>query len=163
MKKLLIISIIILAVIFLTSMMKADDLELRNQELKLANSDLQVVLNEKDDEIIELSDTVRELEVVISNMETPTKLTLSASGYTTGEEGVNNITASGETVQEWCTVAMGSSFEFGTKVYIPYFDCVFTVQDRGGAISDGDIDIYFGTMDQCVEFGRRELEVYVLE
>jgi 3D (Asp-Asp-Asp) domain-containing protein len=147
-KKLLIISILILAAIFLTSMAQVDEVMQENQELRTANSDLQIALNEKEEPI---------------ELETVTKLTLNASGYTTGEEGVNDITASGETVQEWCTVAMGSSFEFGTKVYIPYFDCVFTVQDRGGAINDSCIDIYFNTNEECIRFGRQDIDVYILE
>lgn len=37
----------------------------------------------------------------------------------------------------------------------------FVVQDRGGAISDNRIDIYFDTVQECIQFGRRNLECYI--
>ena len=57
--------------------------------------------------------------------------------------------------------------EFGTKVYIPHFKDkpnkgIFTVHDRGSAIKDGCIDIYMPDHDDCMKFGVRYLEVYVL-
>lgn len=77
------------------------------------------------------------------------------------------ITASGAYVKEWYTVAAGKSIPFGTKIYIPYFadkpnGGIFTVQDRGGGIGDDQIDVYMADYDDCMEFGRRELEVYIL-
>ena len=37
----------------------------------------------------------------------------------------------------------------------------FVVQDRGGAISNNRIDIYFDSIGECRQFGRRNLECYV--
>lgn len=92
----------------------------------------------------------------------------NCSAYTAGESGVNNTTASGETTVSGITVAMGSSYAFGTQIYIPALetennDGIYTVQDRGGAISDNCIDIYFDTIDECNNFGRQDLEVYILD
>lgn len=77
------------------------------------------------------------------------------------------ITASGRYVEEWNTIAAGPELPFGTKVYIPYFKDapnrgIFTVQDRGGAIKNGRIDVYMKSYEACMEFGRQQLEVYVL-
>lgn len=76
-------------------------------------------------------------------------------------------TASGYMVQEWHTVAAGPELEFGTRLYIPYFKDkpnkgIFTVEDRGSAIKNGCIDIYMPDHDDCMKFGVRYLEVYVL-
>jgi 3D (Asp-Asp-Asp) domain-containing protein len=76
------------------------------------------------------------------------------------------ITASGVHVTEWQTVAMGPSIPFGTKIYIPYFadkpnGGIFIVEDRGGAITDRHIDVYIASNQECMEFGRRELEVWI--
>ena len=78
------------------------------------------------------------------------------------------ITASGNYVQEWYTVAAGPSIPFGTRVYIPYFadypnGGVFVVQDRGGAIGDYNIDVYVNDKATALNFGRQSLEVQILD
>jgi 3D (Asp-Asp-Asp) domain-containing protein len=78
------------------------------------------------------------------------------------------ITASGEYVQEWYTVAAGPELPFGAQIYIPYFaempnNGVFTVADRGGSIKDGCIDVYMKDYASCMEFGRQWLEVWLVE
>ena len=35
------------------------------------------------------------------------------------------------------------------------------VQDRGGAIKDNKLDVYMNTYNECVNFGRRNLECYI--
>ncbi len=72
----------------------------------------------------------------------------------------NGITASG-TQAHWGTVA--ASLPFGTKLRIEGFDTVFTVEDRGGAIGSGRVDIWFPTHAEALAFGRRELVVEVLK
>lgn len=54
----------------------------------------------------------------------------------------------------------------GTIIYIPYFANKpnggwFVVQDRGGAITNNKIDVYMSTYNECVSFGRRNLECYI--
>lgn len=78
------------------------------------------------------------------------------------------ITASGEPVNEWYTVAAGPELPFGTKVYIPYFrehpnKGIFVVQDRGGAIKSNCIDVYMADGNACREFGVKQLDVWILE
>lgn len=78
------------------------------------------------------------------------------------------ITASGVRVKEWHTIAAGPALPFGTQVFIPYFEDkpnkgIFTVEDRGSAIKDDCIDIYMPDYEDCMEFGIRELDVYVLD
>lgn len=104
------------------------------------------------------------------------KVTLEATAYTLREEECGKsidhpqygITASGNKVEAWNTVAMDKSIPFGTKIYIPYFadkpnKGIFTVHDRGGLIKSNNIDIYMEDLSDALEFGRRELEVYILK
>ena len=103
---------------------------------------------------------------------TPKVVTLNASAYTAstcgkpvGSSGYG-ITSSGATAKSYYTVAAGSAYPIGTVVYIPYFASSpnggwFVVQDRGGAISNNRIDIYFDTVGECTQFGRRNLECYI--
>ena len=105
---------------------------------------------------------------------TPSVVTLNASAYTAstcgkapGSSGYG-ITASGARATGWCTVAAGRGYKLGTIIYIPYFaNCPnggwFIVQDRGGAISNNKLDVYMNTYNECISFGRRNLECYIYE
>lgn len=92
------------------------------------------------------------------------------TAYTAGAESTGKsetdpaygITASGERVKEGVTAACPRELPFGTQLYIPYFDNVYTCQDRGSAITDGHVDIYMDDVDEALAFGRRELDVIIL-
>lgn len=93
------------------------------------------------------------------------------TAYTAGFESTGKnpgdpeygVTASGAHVKENHTIACGPEHEFGTEIYIPYFDTTFTCEDRGGAIKEGYIDVYIPSLVDALEFGRRDLEVIVRE
>lgn len=111
------------------------------------------------------------------------KTVLNVTGYTAGYESTGKYpgdpaygrTASGLYVDRGVTVAAGKGLPFGTVVYIPHFDGksgwdndgIFTVHDRGGAISNGHMDVYFGESISALRaaqaFGRHDLEVYILD
>lgn len=103
---------------------------------------------------------------------TPVVKTLNASAYTasTCDKSPNSpgygITASGARASAWCTLAAGKGYPMGTIIYIPYFANKpnggwFVVQDRGGAISNNKLDVYMSTYNECINFGRRNLECYI--
>ena len=78
------------------------------------------------------------------------------------------ITASGKYVTAWQTIAGPKSLPFGTKVYIPFFKDKpnggwFIVEDRGGAIVEGHLDVYIPNKEEALKFGRKVLEVHILE
>lgn len=78
------------------------------------------------------------------------------------------ITASGVRVKEWHTIAAGPELPFNTKIFIPYFEDkpnkgIFTVEDRGSAITKNCLDIYMESGAACGEFGAKQLEIYILE
>ena len=103
---------------------------------------------------------------------TPQVVNLNASAYTAstcdkapGSPGYG-VTASGAYASAWCTVAAGRAYPLGTIIYIPYFANKpnggwFVVQDRGGAIANNKLDVYMATYNECIQFGRRNLECYV--
>ena len=105
---------------------------------------------------------------------TPTKKTLNASAYTASTCGKSptspsyGITSSGARAKAWYTVAAGKGYAIGTIIYIPYFANEpnggwFVVQDRGGAITNNKLDVYMSTYNECIKFGRRNLECYIYE
>lgn len=78
------------------------------------------------------------------------------------------ITASGTHATSGRTIAAWSGLPFGTKVYFPALagnsnGGVYVVEDRGGAISSGRIDIYFDSHSAALAFGRRTMEAYILK
>ena len=102
----------------------------------------------------------------------PTIKTMNASAYTASECGKSvdspgyGKTASGAKATAWYTVAAGSGYPMGTIIYIPHFKSSpnggwFVVQDRGSSISNNKIDIYMNTYNECITFGRRNLECYI--
>jgi len=103
---------------------------------------------------------------------TPIVKTLNTSAYTAStcdkkptEKGYG-ITASGAKVKSWYTVAAGKAYPMGTVIYIPALKNKpnggwFVVQDRGGAIKNNKLDIYMSTYNECIQFGRKNLECYI--
>lgn len=134
---------------------------------------------EIDEEV--LSDKITRADRVVSLLEELDKSpevikvgewdTYEVTAYTAGYESTQKtpdhplygITASGNEVQENHTIAMDDAVPFGTKVYIPYFGEIFTVEDRGGAINEGDIDVYMEDVEDARRFGRREKEAMIIE
>ena len=102
----------------------------------------------------------------------PIVKTLNTSAYTAStcdkkptDKGYG-ITASGSKVKSWYTVAAGKSYPIGTVIYIPALKNKpnggwFVVQDRGGAIKNNKLDIYMSTYNECIQFGRKNLECYI--
>ena len=91
--------------------------------------------------------------------------TASTCGKKAGSKGYGK-TANGSQATSWYTVAAGKAYPMGTVIYIPALKNKpnggwFVVQDRGGAISNNKLDIYMSTYNECIKFGRKNLECYI--
>lgn len=110
------------------------------------------------------------LAMQVSGME-PTVRVMNTTAYCSCEQccdKTDGITATGEKTTEWYTVAAGPQYEFGTIIYIPSLSDKpnggwFVVQDRGGAISNENLDIYFDTHEKALQYGRKNQECYIFE
>ena len=76
-------------------------------------------------------------------------------------------TASGTIVEKHRTLAGPPSMPFGTVVYIPNHSQrpnrgYYRVEDRGGAITEGRIDIYIPNKNEAEKFGRQDIEIFIL-
>ena len=98
------------------------------------------------------------------------QVTLESTGYTCGPESTGKYpsapdycqTASGYRLRPGDkVVAMGKKYPFGTVVIIPGYGLA-TVRDRGGAVSDRHIDLYFEQVEDALRWGRRMVNVTVL-
>lgn len=72
----------------------------------------------------------------------------------------NGITAAGTRATAGRTVAASSRFAFGTKLNINGH--IYTVEDRGGAISGNKIDIFVSSHSEALAWGVRYLPVSVV-
>lgn len=72
----------------------------------------------------------------------------------------NPTTASGTTATAGRTIAAPSGFAFGTQLVIN--GQIYTVEDRGSAITGNKIDIFFSTHAEALAFGRQYASVYRL-
>lgn len=96
-------------------------------------------------------------ETTSSNNNSGRLMTVNASAY-----AGHSITATG-TTPKWGTIAVDPSvIPYGTKVYIPKFDMVFTAEDCGGAIKGNKIDIFMNSESECTTFGRQNIEIQIL-
>ena len=101
--------------------------------------------------------TQKEETTASNNNNTGRLMTVNATAY-----AGHTITATG-TTPKWGTIAVDPSvIPYGTKVYIPKFDMVFTAEDCGGAIKGNKIDIFMNNEADCNNFGRQNIEIQIL-
>lgn len=78
------------------------------------------------------------------------------------------MTALGTTARYGAIAVDPSVIPYGTQMYIVSDDGVYiygyaVAEDCGGAIRGNMIDLYFDTVAECFEFGRRACTVYILD
>lgn len=90
----------------------------------------------------------------------------SGTAYTAAP---GSLTATGATVYEGGVAVNPAIIPYGSKLYIEAADGSHvygyaTAVDTGGALMDGSaiVDLFYFSYDDCVNFGRRDVNVYVL-
>ncbi len=97
-------------------------------------------------------------------------LTGVATAYTSDRGNAGTVTASGLPAQVGVVAVDPSIIPLGTKLYIasPDGSVVYgyaIAGDTGGAMYSGEalVDLFYDTYDECIQFGRRTMNVYILE
>ena len=73
-----------------------------------------------------------------------------------------NITSTGTRPQVNHTIAVDPKvIPYGSKVYIEGYG-TYIAEDCGGGIKGNMIDIYMGSYNECIQFGRRKAKVYII-
>lgn len=109
-------------------------------------------------------------QVSRSNQKERQRINAIVTAYTAGYESTGKspdhpaygITASGDKVKRYHTVACPPQIELGTWILIEGVgkrQCT----DRGGAIKGNRFDVYMKYLDDAIKFGRQSLEVVILE
>ena len=100
---------------------------------------------------------IKEETIVASRGSKSRQMNVVATAYATG-----TITATG-TRPRWGTIAVDPKvIPYGTKVYIPKFNMTFTAEDCGSAIKGNKIDIFMGSKKEAYNWGRRKIDIYIL-
>lgn len=89
-----------------------------------------------------------------------------STGKRPGDKGFG-ITATGTVARRvpngYSTVAVDKRvIPFGTKLYIEGYGYAIA-EDTGGAIKGDKIDVFFNTNAECMQWGRRYVNIYILE
>ncbi len=96
--------------------------------------------------------------------------TMNASAYTAGYESTGKnpgdrgygITASGMTAQKGVVAVDPNFIPLGTELYVENYG-VAIAGDTGGAIKGNKIDLFYEDLSDALNFGRRNITVYVLQ
>ena len=87
---------------------------------------------------------------------------VSATAYSAYDPGNGKHTATGTLVRRGVIAVDPSVIPLGTHVFIPgYGEAV--AEDIGYAINGYRIDVAFDTHAEALSFGRRDLEIFIME
>lgn len=87
---------------------------------------------------------------------------VEATAYSSAQPGLNAYTALGTLCTKGVIAVDPNIIPLGTKVYIPGYGYA-VAEDTGGAIYGHKIDVAFDTLAECYEFGRKLIDVYILD
>ncbi len=89
-------------------------------------------------------------------------MVMEASAYLPTDGGGSCITATGIPATHGVVAVDPDVIPLGTRVYIPGYG-VAIAADTGGMIEGEMIDLCMEDYDDCIQFGRRDIDVYILE
>ncbi|MBO5650355.1 MAG: 3D domain-containing protein, partial [Selenomonas sp.] len=87
--------------------------------------------------------------------------TMEATAYLPTDGNGAGITATGIPARRGVVAVDPGVIPLGSRVYIPGYG-VAIAADTGGAIRGQKVDLCMETYGECMNFGRRNIEVYVL-
>jgi len=86
--------------------------------------------------------------------------TVTAYSDVNGDIDSYGITASGESTRPGI-IACSEEIPFGTYIYL-FGQGLYVCEDRGFAIDENRIDIYFKTEQEAIDFGKQEIYGFIL-
>ena len=87
---------------------------------------------------------------------------VEATAYSRFEDGMSNYTAGGNFCQRGIIAVDPNFIPLGTRVYIPGYGYA-VADDVGGAIVGNIIDIAFDSVEECYQWGRQYIDLYILD
>ena len=93
---------------------------------------------------------------------TKMKISLTLNVESTAYTYTGNKTATGVEPREGLIAVDPKVIAMGSKVYIEGYGYAIAA-DTGGAIRGNRIDVFFPTLRQCMDWGRRSVHIYVMQ
>ncbi|MDW8194936.1 MAG: 3D domain-containing protein [Candidatus Calescibacterium sp.] len=121
--------------------------------VELVNTDL---LEGKQDEIIQIGISP------MVDFEGKAYYIMESTGYTSGGGSVGFYTCTGHRVKRGIVAVDPSIIPLGTKLYIEGYGYGVAL-DKGSAIKGFKIDLYFETLQEAINWGRRKVKVFILK
>ncbi len=89
-------------------------------------------------------------------------LRVETTGYSAAQSDLNDITATGAKAVKGVIAVDPDVIPLGTHVYVPGYGYAVAA-DTGGAIDGRRIDLCFGTVAECMRWGRRPVTITILD
>lgn len=101
-------------------------------------------------------------EIIVDETNYGRVVYVEATAYSSQDPGLGLYTAGGNLVGHGIISVDPNFIPLGTRVYIPgYGEAI--ADDIGGAIVGNRIDIAFDTYEEAINFGRQNIEIYIIE
>ena len=89
------------------------------------------------------------------------KMQVKSTAYTSNEGG--SLTFTGDRCK-WGVIAVDPKvIPLHSKVYIPEFNMIFEALDTGSAIKNNKVDIFMNSYQQAINWGIKNITIYILE
>lgn len=176
--------LIIEKILFETEIIENDELEIGEkntiQEGILGEKSIEQIVTYEGEEITEVVELGSEIvkEPVKEIIEIGTKeprpktpngehtysnmIVMEATAYSAKQPGLSNYTASGDRAVRGVVAVDPRVIPLGTWVYVEGYGKALA-SDTGGAIKGNRIDLCFNDVPECYQFGRRNVNVYIIE
>lgn len=118
------------------------------------------LVKEPVDNIIEKG-TSKTISVENSGLSYSRVINMRSTAYSRHEPGLTDYTATGAFAEYGVVAVDPSVIPLGTKLYVEGYG-VCSAEDTGGAIKGNRIDLCFNSVDECIQYGVRDVNVYVL-
>ena len=120
---------------------------------------------------IEMTNQRKVIDVKRNNTGTSTNITVNGKTYKAKKMQVkatayagHQLTSTGEYAKVNRTIAVDPRIiPYGSKIYIPELNYIGVAEDCGSAIKQNRIDIFMATESQCIQWGIRNITIYILE
>lgn len=86
---------------------------------------------------------------------------VEATAYSSAQPNLSKYTATGKLCKRGVIAVDPKIIPLGTKVFIPGYGYA-VAEDTGSAIRGHKIDIAFDTVAECYQFGRKNIEIYIV-
>lgn len=87
---------------------------------------------------------------------------MEATAYLPADGNGDGLTATGVPATYGVAAVDPEIIPLGTRIFVPGYGIALAA-DVGGAIDGHIVDLCYEDYDEAMEFGRREVEVYLLE